>query len=568
MKQSYEKMSVEELEDAIEEKNKKLLWFDNSIRDLKNQRELWEEAVTILTTYRSKLNPATQMSEMERVNEQINELQKQLRQLDNEEIKLYQLRDALISERDKMTELRDTLLENPESQRGHSNIIRSRVYTNTKRFLKNGFQTAKKGFKTAKGAVSKVNPFEKKIDKNQVHDTGVESIRLANQTIKQAKSTIKTVDSTIKTTNRTVKTAGKTVKTAVKVAYKTPIYIVKGAVGVVRFTANAAVNIVAAVTNPVVLIIALILMVIIMLFGSVLMLLVGGASAASSNALAHGNAAGLVDVPDQYQAGVGFFNTAVQKKRDAFYALIDGMYYNYSDLTHSDLCYMVCTKVSGATATYDKSYATDGRKTMLKSEWIFNSLTELEANAIAYVYLEKKENDAHGTEGGIYEVTYTQDVFDEIIEKCVTFNDSIYPGQDCPPQNCTEVPNPAWTAANDAVILSADQFNDWMAVCGQLPTDPNAANWWIVKYNRYPTNLNNNGGDFLDVLGAEYEANVHYRDSLPLTIRVCQHSHNLHSIGLWYYDKEYVMNALGFSDNDKQWESLTEMGFVNNPDIP
>ena len=49
---------------------------------------------------------------------------------------------------------------------------------------------------------------------------------------------------------------------------------------------------------------------------------------------------------------------------------------------------------------------------------------------------------------------------------------------------------------------------------------------------------------------------------------ICEYQHNLHSVGLAFFDKETVMNALNFDDISKQWVELTETGFENNPDIP
>ena len=53
-------------------------------------------------------------------------------------------------------------------------------------------------------------------------------------------------------------------------------------------------------------------------------------------------------------------------------------------------------------------------------------------------------------------------------------------------------------------------------------------------------------------------------DSTPETItttyRTCDHQHTLHSIGLFAYDKDTVMTALGFTDADKEWANLIELG--------
>lgn len=403
-------------------------------------------------------------------------------------------------------------------------------------------QTVKNGLKSA---ISKANPFDKKINKNDVTDTGAESIRLTFTSAKKAKNTVKTVSQSVKTTTRTVKTAGKVTKAAIEVAYKAPVYTVKAVVGVVRITANAITNVVAALTNPVVIIILVLLVCIFYLLAAVVAVLFGGDTA---DKVALTEAVGLVDVSDQYLDGLEFFSAAVQKKQEEFNAMIDRMYYNYTDLTHSDLAYMERTKASGYKTTYERNFATDSRKDTLKSGWDFSDVTAMEIIAIAYIYLEKQENEAHGTEGGIYEVEFTQELFDEIIDKCVSFNDSTYGGQVCPNKNCTKhieyVENPAWLEANarleEALRNNEDATNrrDW-----------ESQRYWYDEYYR----------------------RLAYRDGLQhyneVVTYICEYQHTLHSVGLWYYDKETVMNALGFTDFDKQWVSLTEMGFANNSDI-
>lgn len=42
--------------------------------------------------------------------------------------------------------------------------------------------------------------------------------------------------------------------------------------------------------------------------------------------------------------------------------------------------------------------------------------------------------------------------------------------------------------------------------------------------------------------------------------QICDHLHTLHSIGLFIYDKDTVMTELGFTDAEKNWESMIELG--------
>jgi hypothetical protein len=59
--------------------------------------------------------------------------------------------------------------------------------------------------------------------------------------------------------------------------------------------------------------------------------------------------------------------------------------------------------------------------------------------------------------------------------------------------------------------------------------------------------------------------------TIPPTISngsTCHATHNYHGIGLFYYSKDDVMNALGFTSADKQWVQLTEMVFELNTNLP
>ena len=132
-----------------------------------------------------------------------------------------------------------------------------------------------------------------------------------------------------------------------------------------------------------------------------------------------------MNVAEQYQNAVYYFNTAVTNRQNDFNSIIDNMYYDYDNLPESSLVYMKRTKPTPE-VIYEKSFSTDDRKETLKSAWDMTlTITQKEAIAIAYIYLEKQKNEANNTEGGIYHVTYTQEVFDELLTKCVTFSDMV-----------------------------------------------------------------------------------------------------------------------------------------------
>lgn len=431
---------------------------------------------------------------------------------------------------------------------------------------------------TLKNAFSRANPFDKKINKNDVSDTGTETVRLTYRSIKTVKKSVKTTQRTIKTTDSVVRSAG-------TVIYRTTAFTVKSAVAVSRAIGNFAVHTIAFMMNPVIILIISVVA-FVLLFGSVLIIIAGDDTDKSARV----NAAGLVDVPSQYQEGLEYLHTAIENQQNNFNSLIDSLYFDYDNLTYSDLVYMERT-LPLPIKKYETSFATDDRKNALKSEWNI-SLTERELLAIAYVYLENQENISKGTKYGIYQVSFNQEVFNTIIAKCVVYSDNVYNGQRCPDENCTRhvemLPNPDYVSLQESADNLASAYNDWGEVATVLYDNSQiensyaqSAHWnsvvqpmintWIVTYNRYPSS-DDNGYAFLDVLGSEYEAVIEQLNNTPPEIEqvtyICEYQHNLHSVGLAFFDKETVMNALNFDDISKQWVELTETGFENNPDIP
>ena len=58
---------------------------------------------------------------------------------------------------------------------------------------------------------------------------------------------------------------------------------------------------------------------------------------------------------------------------------------------------------------------------------------------------------------------------------------------------------------------------------------------------------------------------------IPPTIVIgstCDSLHAYHGIALWYYSRDEVMTALGFSNADVRFVQMTELGFQMNPQIP
>ncbi|MDE5771339.1 MAG: hypothetical protein K2I06_06885 [Ruminococcus sp.] len=428
---------------------------------------------------------------------------------------------------------------------------------------------------TAKNAVSKANPFDQKINKDDVADTGTESMRLAYTSVKKGKNAIKTVKRSVKTTERTIKTTGTVVKGTGTVVYRTTAFTIKSAILVSKFIVNTTFHVVASLMNPVVFIFVGFVVIFLLCFGASLMIISGD----NTDKSARVNAAGLVNVSSQYQVGLEYLNTALENHQNNFNSLIDSLYFNYDDLTHSTLIYMERTDATGGKAVYEKSFATDERKNAIKSEWNI-SITEREFLAIAYVYLENEMNTSGNTEHGIYAVSYTQEVFDTIVSKCSVYSDSVYGGQKCPDENCTRhveyIDNPDYQAAVERTNKSWAACEEWADIANSIIEDDSiiADGWridnWISVYNISPY-YSNNGWDFYDYLYDRYIDNWNVMVSTPEKIEevtyICEYQHDLHSIGLAFFDKETVMNALDFDDISKQWVELTEKGFENNPDI-
>jgi len=164
------------------------------------------------------------------------------------------------------------------------------------------------------------------------------------------------------------------------------------------------------------------------------------------------------------------------------------------------LIFMQVTRPNGTVVNYNTAFASPWQTNFLKAQpWSYplneNLLGVNDTIAIAYVLLQKRANEANGTVNQIYDVTYTQAIFDEVIGLSVTYNSTIYGNQPCPNQNCR---------------TGTDEYG---------------------------------------------------------TYTYCNWNHNLHAIGLWFYNSNTVMTSLGFTAHEREWVSLTIQGFESNPQI-
>lgn len=524
-KQKLNDMSVSEIEELTKKIDIKVHEIDEKIKEVKHDIKVMENEIELLTKRKEKAD----FADIHRIDDWIKDIRQQINSCKLEYDLLNHEKNIQISKKENAEKILQDLQNNQRS--GLKNVTVGLAKKAVTAPVSATVRTVKN---TIKSAFSKANPFDKKINKEDVTDSGIESIRLANSSIKTVKKSIRTTQNTIKTTGNVVKKTGTTI-------YKTAEITTKTTVAVAKFTGNVIIHIAATLTSPLI-IFLIFLVVFLLLISSLVVLLMGvGTSGSNSNAKAYSSASGLVDVSSQYQSGLEFLNASLENYQNDFNSLIDSIYFNYDDLTNSSLVYMERTNPNGAKSIYEKSFATDERKNSLKSEWNI-SLTDREFLAIAYVYLENQQNTSGNTKHGIYQVSYTQEVFDTIIEKCAIYNDTVYGGQVCPDGNCTRhveyVDNPDYYYALDRVNEAADNYN-------------------------------NSGGD--EYWGQQYEYWVDVLNNTPSKIEevtyICEYRHDLHSVGLAFFDKETVMNALDFDDISKQWVELTEKGFENNPDI-
>ena len=467
--------------------------------------------------------------------------------------------------------------------------VRKALKTGTKKVVRKGKQTLKSGFE-------KVNPLNKPINKNDTADHGFESLKLAYRT---GKKTVRTAKSSV----QTVKSAGRTVKAVIHLP-RTIVNTVRTTVHVtvttVRVTANVLVHIAAALLNPVTWIIALACVIIYVILGMVVVIMGGASIQETAQTFAYTQQAGIGSEEEMEEASE-FYRLACEQNKAHFSDLINNIYFSTSDLKNSSLIYMERNALGGITQ-YTRGFATNAWKQTLCSAWMI-SVPENEATAIAYVYLQSQKNNENGTEGQTYQIEYTQDVFNEIVDAAVKWSDTTYPNQYCDERKCSEHhdehPNPAYQTASDKYsqcVTRRDDFNTHVVpasnnyvyyvdlynsvpAAGKGSVQPLVDNAWaelvqafrnweyVFGYTGWALNadIGYNGSAWLQQFVDEaWDTMQNTPKTITTTYWTCDHLHTLHSVGLFTYDKETVMNALGFSQADKKWEQLIELGMAAN----
>lgn len=393
---------------------------------------------------------------------------------------------------------------------------------------------------------NKLNPIDKPINKNDTSDTGVESLRLGYRTVKK----------------------GKKAANGVKLLYKAPAATIKVAKVSVKVTETIVTHIAAFLISPVFWIIVFIILIISTLIIPFILILAGGGVAGTTKSKAYGTAAGSNQViATAFVQAENFYRIASENKQNEFNSLINSFYFSTSDLSHSDLVYMKCSHDG---SEYQTSLATDTRKQQLKDKFS-NSLPKAEAIALAYVYLEKQKNNDNNTSGKLYEIEFTQQAFDDLLNKIISWTETTYSGQECPTHDCARDPNlfREWKDYERKYNEAVNSFNRWF---DYVRNGWNIDDWWHEYgwlYNTYPY-TDNDGNDYGQYIGDMMHHFETERDRYHTDYdnsRVCVHEHNLHAIGLDIISKEAVMDSWGFDENDRQWVEMTYQFFINNPDI-
>lgn len=249
-------------------------------------------------------------------------------------------------------------------------------------------------------------------------------------------------------------------------------------------------------------------------------------------------------------------------------------------------------------AEFQKSYATDGKKTQLCEAWDVRIIAP-EALAIVYVLLERAENEANGTEMDLYPIEYTQEAFDDLLDMCCEITEDVYERQECLTLDCSEeydeTPNPQYSIAYDAYIREVNAYNSFDANVSPYSvalrhrieeynsTDNGAARAALQQavnaardalttaFRNWEADYGYTGwaiDEYMDIncmawLGDFVESAYATLQSTPETIRtprpVCEHLHDLHSLGLNLFNAEETMARYSFTDAELQWaENLTQ----------
>ena len=410
----------------------------------------------------------------------------------------------------------------------------------------------------------------RRINLHDTADTGAESVQLGVDAAKKGRQAVRSVRDNARKTARVAKTT-------------------------VNVLHSLVVHTVAVLISPVTWVILTIGLVVYLII--VLLVLLTSVVAQDNNARQQAYASPVAlgeNIPEEIQQAKAMFEAAENTEKQAYISQINLLRFSTADMPHNDTVYLVRNEPP---ATFQTSLATDARKAQLRNAWQL-AASEAEGIAIAYVYLEKQENQTHGSQGVLYPVAYTQDVFDMIVSDMVTITETQYRNQECPDANCSVhyhvADNPVYATAqqnytnavtrrDDWSIMVVPRCNDyaaalityyntpaagqsyaWQQVESTYTMFEQAANNWSSVFGIWGLTVDENlGANMLSRLNGEVNAAETTLNNTPETTRTpyytCDHLHTLHSFGLNFYTAEQVMQTLNFTEEEKQWVALTAM---------
>ena len=564
-------MSIEDLEDTLKSLAEQEISLDADIADLdKELSQIHErldsireelQAPNITPEERKRLR--ARLSALEELRDDTSESREHLRQQKRE-----------ISEQIRAISKELTARKLQYAQRTGTSSRVGRMIAAPGRFaVSNAKRTAKDMFRRA-------NPLDKNINRSDTADHGTESLRLAYRTTK--------------------KTAQKA-STAVSMARNVP-RLVRGAGKAVNATFHAVQSVIvhtaAVLISPVTWAIAAVALVLYLIMSLIMMLSAAADQENLARQQAYANPVALgEDMPDEIANALQYFTIAEEREKATFCAKIDMLQYNTADLPHSDTVYLVRNQ---PLAQYQISLATDLRKSNLKAAWNFG-VSAAEGAAIAYVLLERQENESRGTTGVLYPISFTQDVFDTLVPQMYSLTETLYHRQACPSENCSahvEISeNPDYAAAQQAYTDAVTRCDDWninvvprsneyVAALDAYANTPAAgqpyakqcvdnayamfaqavSNWSLVFGDRRLTIDGQLGANMQTALYNEMIAAQNARDKTPQTVETpyytCDHLHTLHAFSQQFYDAAETIQMLGFSEEERQWAAQMQLSIA------
>ncbi|MBR3536851.1 MAG: hypothetical protein IKN85_13575 [Oscillospiraceae bacterium] len=428
-------------------------------------------------------------------------------------------------------------------------------------------------------------------------DTGAKSVDLVKKT---GKTTVKTVKTTVKTTKKTIRTV-KNLPKNVKRTVKTAVKIAKATVKVAKATVKVVAKIIAWLSDPLVAAIVLGVIVLAWFAYQCVILFQGAAAAEGQTKQAYSQAAGLGNVPAEFQDGLKILQECKKKmKEDGYDKWIDGFKYDPNNLKEADMIYMIRYDKDGNQKVFDTGIVSDPQKQALKNALEWNcGIDDVEILAIAYVLEQKDKNEiTPEKEYKINQVKYTDTLINRILTHVVEWHsDHVDKNQPCKDRNCIkiehvdEVDNPNWAAENVYVTNLTNAINAYQEVVNKLgeyeamsSNDPGRASTWNYIVGLVADWKSNYAKDpkwgitYTPYYSSKSRAETFIEDPLKINLKICTEErdqypqkdqktsyeykcdslHDLYSNRLQFYNKESIMNALNFNDVDKLWEDLTE----------